>query len=241
MIAPGMPRTAAEIGLHYASVSVSGEPLQATRFWTTLISLAAVRSDSTEDLLRESLAAVDPASAQAEAVREAIRLFQEYPSDWKAARQFFHQKWYCPKEKPWDPNARPPKWNDNSTPLNGAMVVLALLYGKNDFYKTGQYAMALGYDADCNAATACAVVGTCLGFSAIEKLPQFHMPDRYLNLTRPQLPRECTVTEQVEVMLRLCEKLIVANDGQAIQIADGSGYRIRLQSPAPPAFLRHND
>ena len=39
------------------------------------------------------------------------------------------------------------------------MVLLALLYGNGDFYKTGQYAMALGYDADCNAATACTVVG----------------------------------------------------------------------------------
>ena len=66
------------------------------------------------------------------------------------------------------------------------MVVLALLYGKGDFYRTGQYAMALGYDADCNAATACAVVGTRVGFAAIAKLPTFRMPDRFVNLTRPQ-------------------------------------------------------
>ena len=39
------------------------------------------------------------------------------------------------------------------------MVCLALLYGKGDFYRTLQYAMALGYDADCNAATAGAIVG----------------------------------------------------------------------------------
>jgi ADP-ribosylglycohydrolase len=177
---------------------------------------------------------VDPASAQAEAVHEAIRLFHEHPDDWKAARQFFDQKWFCPKEQPWDPNARPRKWNDNSTPLNGAMVLLALLYGNGDFYKTGQFAMALGYDADCNAATACAVVGTRVGFSAIEKLPQFHMPDRYVNLTRPQLPRECRVSEQAEVMLRLCEKLILANGGQPIQVTGESGYRIHLQTPATP-------
>jgi uncharacterized protein len=230
MIAPGMPQTAADIGLHYASVSVSGEPLQATRYWTTLISLASVRKDPIETLLRESLAAVDPKSAQAEAVQEAIRLFHEHPHDWKAARQSFHEKWYWPKEKPWNPNARPPKWNDNSTPLNGAMVVLALLYGDGDFYRTGQYAMALGYDADCNAATACAVVGTCIGFSAMEKLPQYHMPDRYANLTRPQLPRECKVSEQSEVMLRLCEKLILANGGQAREVGGRPGYRIQLQS-----------
>jgi hypothetical protein len=234
MIAPGMPQTARDIGLHYASVAVSGEPLQATRYWTTLISLAAVRQEPVEDLLREALAAVDPGSAQAEAVQEAIRLFHDYPADWKAARQFFHQKWYCPKEKPWDLNARPRKWNDNSTPLNGAMVVLALLYGQGDFYRTGQYAMGLGYDADCNAATACAVIGTRVGFSTIEKHPRFHMPDRYVNLTRPQLPRETKVSEQAEVMLRLCEKLILANGGKRIELAGASGYRIQLQPAARP-------
>jgi hypothetical protein len=234
MIAPGMPQTAAEIGIHYASLSVSGEPLEATRFWTTLISLAAVSHKPLEVLLRESLAAVDPNSAQAEAVQDAIRLFHEHPSDWKRARRFFHEKWYCPKEKPWDPNASPKKWNDNSTPLNGAMVTLALLYGEGDFYKTGQYAMALGYDADCNAATACAVVGTQIGFSVIEKLPGFHMPDRYLNLTRPQLPRECKVSEQAEVMLRLCEKLIREHGGQPVQIMGAGGYRIQLQKPNTP-------
>jgi hypothetical protein len=232
MIAPGMPQSAADIGLHYARISVSGEPLQATRFWTTLISLAAVRTEAIERLLKESLTAVEPASAQFEAVQEAIRLFHENPGDWKAARQFFHVKWYCPKEKPWDANARPRKWNDNSTPLNGAMVVLALLYGGGDFYKTGQYAMALGYDADCNAATAGAVIGTRIGFSAIEKLPQYHMPDRYVNLTRPQLPHESRVSDQTAVMLHLCEKLILANGGRAIEINGSRGYRIRLQAAA---------
>ena len=163
-----------------------------------------------------------------------LALFHEYPADWKAARQFFHKKWYCPKEQPWDPNARPLKWNDNSTPLNGAMVVLALLYGQGDFYRTGQYAMALGYDADCNAATACAIVGTRIGFAAIEKLPEFHMPDRYVNLTRPQLPHEIKVSEQAEVMLRLCEKLILANGGRRIELGGASGYRIALQPAGGP-------
>ena len=231
MISPGMPRTAADIGLHYARVSVSGEPLQAAQYWPALISMAAVSSKPLEQLINDCLQAVDPASAQAEAVKGAIQLFHEHPSDWKAARQFFHEKWYCPKEQPWDSTRRPLKWNDNSTPLNGAMVVLALLYGGGDFYKTGQYAMALGYDADCNAATACAVVGTRIGFSAIEKLPRYHMPDVYRNLTRPQLPPECKVSDQAAVMLRLCEKLILANDGKRVDRDGEVSYRIRLQSP----------
>lgn len=231
IIAPGMPQTAADLGLYYARVAVSGEPLQAAQYWTTLISLAAVSDHSLEDLVDESLKAVDARSAQAEAVRLAVQTFHNHPQDWKAARQFFHHKWYCPKEQPWNPGAQPLKWNDNSTPLNGAMVILALLYGNGDFYRTGQYAMALGYDADCNAATACAVVGTRIGFAAIERLPRFHIPDRFLNQTRPQLPRECKISEQAELMLRLSEKLILANGGRRVSVGGKDGYRIRLQAP----------
>lgn len=231
MIAPGMPRTAADLAVHYAGIAVSGEPLQAARYWATLISLAAVSPRSLEDLLRESLEAIAPESAQAEAVTDALRLFHEHPRDWKAARLFFHQKWYTPKEKPWDPDARPRKWNDNSTPLNGAMVLLALLYGQGDFYRTGQYAMALGYDADCNAATACAIVGTRIGFRAIKKLPGFAMPDRYVNHTRPQLPKACKVSEQAELMTRLCVRLILDQGGIRLAPEPREVYRLRLQSP----------
>jgi hypothetical protein len=119
----------------------------------------------------------------------------------------------------------------NSTPSNGALVLLALLYGENDFYKTLRYAMALGYDADCNAATAGAVIGTWLGFRHIAALPQFKMPDRYVNRTRPSLPTECRVTEQADVLMRVCEQAILAGGGEFIEINGRPGYRVRIQQP----------
>ena len=220
LIAPGMPQTAAEIGLHYARIAVSEEPLQATQYWTALISLRAFHKGTIEDAMQRALAAVDPKSAMAEVVADACHAFHEYPDDWKAARRALDDKW-----------RRERKWNRNSTPVNGALVCLALLYGNDDFYRTLQYAMALGHDADCNAATAGAVVGVRLGFHRIAALPQFKMPDRYLNKTRPQLPAECKVSEQAETLLRVAERVILANGGQRLTIEGQPGYRLKLQSP----------
>lgn len=220
MIAPGMPQTAADIGLHYAHIAVSEEPLQATQFWTSLISLNALSDAPMEDVMQRALAAVDPKSCMAEVVADACKAFRAHPDDWKAARQEIHEKWR---------NQR--KWNENSTPLNGAAVCLALLYGGDDFYRTLQYAMALGYDADCNAATAGAVVGVRVGFKAIAALPQFKMPDRYVNKTRPQLPAECKVSEQAEALLRVAERVILDNGGERITMAGAPGYRVKLQAP----------
>jgi len=220
LIAPGMPQTAAEIGLHYARIAVSEEPLQAAQFWTSLVSESVFDRGPIDRLLRRAADAADPRSAMAEAVADALAAHESHPDDWKAARQAIHRKWMDER-----------KWNRNSTPVNGAAVCLALLYGNDDFYRTLQLAMALGYDADCNAATAGTVVGARWGFRRIAALPQFQMPDRYVNATRPELPGECKVSEQAEVLLRLAERVIVDNGGRRITIEGEPGYRIARQSP----------
>ena len=220
MIAPLMPQTAAGIGIHYAHIAVSGEPIQAAQFWVTLISLNSFHKGPVEDVLKISLNAIDPASAMAEVVQDAIKAYHDKPQDWKAARQIIYRKWLI------DLN-----WNSNSTPTNGGMVILALLYGNGDFYKTLQYAMALGLDADCNAATAGAVIGVNMGFKQISALPGFKMPDIYLNTRRPQLPDEMKISEQAEMFMRVCGHVILENGGRKIEIDGKPGYRITLQNP----------
>ncbi|MBI5384082.1 MAG: ADP-ribosylglycohydrolase family protein [Verrucomicrobia bacterium] len=227
LIAPGMPQAAAELGLHYARIAVSEEPLQAAQFWTALVSLMPFHDGPLEAALAQAVQAVDPKSAMAEVVADARWLHREHPNDWKTARQFIHDKWVVRK-----------KWNMNSTPSNGALVLLALLYGGGDFYKTLQYAMALGYDADCNAATAGAIVGARIGFQRIAAMPQFKMPDRYVNKTRPSLPAECKVSEQAAVLLRVCERVILAHGGERVEIGGQPGFRIRLQEPRVLESLR---
>lgn len=221
LIAPGMPLTASDIALHYARIAVSQEPLQATQYWSSLISMQVLGEQPIEPAMKAALAGVDPRSVMAQVVADACEAYHANPTDWKAARQQIDDKWR--KQR---------KWNNNSTPVNGAFVCLALLYGQDDFYRTLQYAMALGHDTDCNAATAGTIVGARYGFERIAALPQFMMPDHYDNKTRPQLPAECKVSDQVQVLLRLAERAILDNGGQATTIDGQPGYRIKLQTPA---------
>jgi hypothetical protein len=223
MIAPGLPQTAARIGRHYARIAVSGEPLQATQLWTGLISLLAFSEEPIEAVLVRAAEGLDPASAMAEVLADARALRREHPEDWKAARQALHRKWVVEK-----------KWNGNSTPVNGGMVLLALLYGDGDFYRTLQLAMALGHDADCNAATAGAVLGYRIGFRRLSALPQYKMPDRYINQTRPDLPAESRVSEQAETILRVSERVLLAEGARRISLEGQPGYRIRIQPVRAP-------
>jgi ADP-ribosylglycohydrolase len=51
--------------------------------------------------------------------------------------------------------------------VNGAIVVLALLYGKGDFTQTLGIATMSGYDSDCNVGTVGAILGAALGETGI--------------------------------------------------------------------------
>jgi hypothetical protein len=57
------------------------------------------------------------------------------------------------------------------------------------------------------------------------------MPDRYVNKTRPSLPAECKVSDQAEALMRVCERVILANGGARIEVSGQPGYRVRLQKP----------
>ncbi len=220
MISPGMPNTAAEIGAYYAHISVCCEPIQAAQFWTSLISLNMIDNSPIEKLIEKALQSVDPKSVMNELTKDAIAAYKNNPNNWKAARQLIYNKWL--KDR---------KWNANSTPTNGGMVILSLLYGNGDFYKTLQYAMAFGIDADCNAATAGVIVGSKIGFKNMSKLPGFNMPDYYVNKTRPQLPAEMKISEQAELLMRVCEKVILESGGKKIKIKGKEGYIISTQQP----------
>lgn len=220
IVAPGLPRTAADLGLHYARVAVSGEPLQAAQYWTSLVALAYVHEGPLPAMLAKALAAVDPASVQAEAVQHALTLFRKHPADWKAARQEVHERW-----------VKPGVWNANATPPNAALVVLALLYGDGDFKKSLQYAFALGYDADCNTATVGTVLGARIGLSGLRRAPGFVVKDLYVNRTRAAMPRQVTISSQAEQLLRVAEKVIRTGGGQVVERGGTTVVRLKVQTP----------
>jgi hypothetical protein len=70
-----------------------------------------------------------------------------------------------------------------------------------------------------------------VGFKKIAALPGYHMPDIYKNYTRPQLPKEMKVSEQADLLMRVCERVILENGEAKIDIAGKPGYRILLQAP----------
>jgi hypothetical protein len=54
-----------------------------------------------------------------------------------------------------------------SASLNGAYIVLGMLYGEGDFDRTVEISTRAGQDSDCNPSTAAGVLGAMMGYDAL--------------------------------------------------------------------------
>jgi hypothetical protein len=86
LIAPGMPQTAAKLGLNYTRVTIEGEPLQTTQLFTTMIATAFFENDL-DKILDAGQAAIDPKSKISEIVAQVRQWHREHPQDWKKTRE----------------------------------------------------------------------------------------------------------------------------------------------------------
>jgi hypothetical protein len=94
-------------------------------------------------------------------ISDVIKLHGHYPDSWKSAWKELWDKWgfdhICSAGTPFNIDAK----------LNGAFIVMGLLYGEGDPIKTLEISTRCGQDSDCNPSNAMAVLGVIKGFSGL--------------------------------------------------------------------------
>jgi hypothetical protein len=216
-----MPQTAGRIGLHYTHVSIDGEPAQATQLFAGMIATAFVESDITR-IIDAGVSCVDPGSVIARVVTDVRAIHREYPDDWRAARRQVRDRYTRFGGETRDRNGHE---------LNTAGVVAALLYGDGDLRETLRIAFNFGWDADCNAATAGAVVGAIKGRRWMEA-QGWRIDDRYRNITRPGMPEDETITGYGRRLVEVARRVIRENGGEETRVDERVTLRIARQRPA---------
>ena len=233
LLAPGMPQTAARIGLNYTRVTIDAEPAQTTQLFTSMIATAFI-TDEIDNILEAGLKAVDENCAIRQIVTDVCQWHRLYPGDWRTTRRLVKEKY-----SRYDGEMR----DRNGYELNTASTIAALLYGEGDFVKTLITAFNFGWDADNNAATAGTIIGVIKGYRWMMK-QNWKIVDRYHNTTREDMPMDETISSFAGRIIDLAEKVITEQGGQRQNInADirlgRTSYRcgqivyhIRLEKPA---------
>jgi len=221
LLAPGMPRTAARIGLNFTRVTIDAEPAQTTQLFTTMISTAFITNDI-DKILDAGVNAVDPKCAIRQIVNDVRRWYRLHPNNWRTIRRLVKAKYSRHNGAMRD---------RNGYELNTASTIAALLYGRGDFVNTLKTAFNFGWDADNNAATSGTIIGVVKGYRWMMS-QGWQIVDRYRNTTRDDMPMDETITSFADRLIDLAERVIIEKGGQRKNINGQLIYHIRLEKPA---------
>lgn len=222
LISPGMPQTAARIGIHYTHVSVDGEAIQSTQMMDAMIATAFFTSDM-EKILDAGAMALDPQSVMSQIMSDVRRWNRENPADWRATRKLTRDK-YC-KHGGQDMRDRNGVW------LNGASTISALLYGGGDWVQTVRAAFNFGWDADNNAAASGTILGVIMGNKWLQA-QGWNIKDKYRNTSRDDVPEDETITSYEDRLITLAEMNILRRGGSKTSVNGKLTYRIPFEKAA---------
>jgi len=112
-------------------------------------------------VIEAGLACIPKESQYHQCISDVLRWHDEQPEDWLATWHLVEAKWQddvdCMPGDPFNIDAK----------LNGAYVVMGLLYGEGDMMRTMEVATRCGQDADCNPSNAAGVLGCMKGYERL--------------------------------------------------------------------------
>jgi hypothetical protein len=157
---PGMPHTASDIAQKIGHIMNYGDGVYGGIFVGALYSAAFFESDISR-IIESALRSIPAESDYSKIINDVIKLHNHYPADWQTAWKELEEKWgdvnICGAGTTFNIDAK----------LNGAFIVIGLLYGEGDPLKTLEITTRCGQDSDCNPSNAMAVLGVIKGFSGL--------------------------------------------------------------------------
>jgi hypothetical protein len=232
MISPGMPQVSNRFSDHMGHIMNYGDGVYGGMFVSAMYTQAFFAANIRE-VVEKGLKAIPERSLYAQLVRDVIRWHDENPNDWLKTWHLLQAKWgeldHCPEGygKPFNIDAK----------LNGGYVVIGLLYGDGDFYKTMNLVTRSGQDADCNAANAAGILGTLLGAHAIPTEYREPLQNTYWNKTLAGLPGSYEIDVVARDTALVGLDVLLANAGEAVSRGGKLVLRIPDQEPLAPTTL----
>lgn len=222
LIAPGLPNAVIALGEKFGRLMNYGDGVYGGQFMGGMYAEAFFESD-VHKVIAAGLACIPAESQYAEMVRDMVRWHKENPGDWQKAWVLCLQKYRK------DPAYQKDNNGGIDVKINGAMILLGLLYGQGDVERTVVISMRGGYDSDCNPSSAAGVLGTLAGFA---KLPAHYTQSLKLE------PTFSYTAYNVPALLDVCEKLarqvVVRQGGRVEKDAQGKEWFVIPRVAAKP-------
>ena len=227
IIAPGCPQEVIRLGNVFGRLMNYGDGVWAGQFVGALYAEAFFTADI-DALLDAGLAAIPAESDYARMVRDVRAWRREFPNDWTKTWGKVCDAYSLRRNK-----ALKDSNGDIDVRLNGAAVVIGLVYGGGDLDRTIEISTRCGWDSDCNPSSAAGVLGCAMGFGRLgAKYVSKIDNKRKFCYTAYDLPGLYAVSEKLA-------RAIVARSGGRVErdAAAAETFVIPTRRPVPDAFV----
>jgi len=220
LIAPGMPNVAIEMGNKFGRLMNYGDGVYGGQFVGGMYAEAFFEDDIFK-IIDAGLACIPAESQYAEMVRDMIAWYKENPTD----RMVTWEK--CRKKYRENPEYQKASNGGIDVKINGAYILMGLLYGKRDIDNTIIISTRCGQDSDCNPSNAAGVLFTTIGYE--------NLPSRFTE----KLDYETNflfTAYNVNTLIEVCEKLareFIIREGGRIE-TDVNGEEVFVIPVKPP-------
>ncbi len=231
LIAPGMPNVAIQLGETFGRLMNYGDGLYGGQFVGGMYAEAFFEDDMVK-IVQAGLRCIPSQSQYYECIEDVLRWHRQYPDDWTRTWQLINEKYHLnPQYRRFSCSGPEGEFNIDAK-INGAYIVMGLLYGGGDPDKTIVISTRCGQDSDCNPSNAAGILFTTIGFE--------NLPEKFRIALDPTGKFSHT-PYNFPMLTDVCEKLVrkaVVNCGGRVEVDKlGDEYFVIPRQQARPSPL----
>ena len=231
LISPGLPQVAIDLGETFGRLMNYGDGLYGGQFVAGMYAEAFFESDI-EKIIQAGLACIPQESQYYEAISDVVNWYHENPDDWQATWELIEAKYQDnPEYRKFSCTGAESDFNIDAK-INGAYIVMGLLYGQRDPDQTVIISTRCGQDSDCNPSNAAGILFTTIGFENLD--------EKFTSVINPE-PKFSYTDYNFPGLVDVCEKLArqaVQRSGGTVETDDNGDewFVFPVQTPQPSAF-----
>jgi hypothetical protein len=168
LVAPGQPGAAVDISWRAGHVVGYADGVHGG-VMVAAMNAEAFRAGTVGEIVEAGRRAVPEGTSYRAMIEDVIRWHRRYPRSWKATWRRLDRRWNAHKPAV----KRDPRYVHREfhldAKLNGAYVLLGLLYGRGSYVRSLRIALRAGQDTDCNLNNLGSILGAWLGHSSLPR------------------------------------------------------------------------
>ena len=215
LMAPGMVNASSYYCDEIGHMMNYGDGWYGGVYVAAMISLAFI-SDDMNFVVNEALKAIPAQSNYYKAMADVIKWHKQYPKDWHITWALFNKRYGydigCP-------DGVDNQFNIDAV-INSGYILIGLLYGDKNFYRTIDISTRCGQDSDCNPSSAAGILGVMMGY---KNIPEYWRKPCEEVEDRPFVYTDISINKATEYSLSQALQVIERNGGSI----DGDNVTIK--------------